>query len=151
MRVLVSSCNLYLIGKKMGTGTDFEPSRTPWQGDEDSIKKIKAKGKVNEEGYVNVARELGLSGTRGRFSFPPSFPAEICSNCRFSKQITRHTISPGYDGISAITRRLGIEKWFKCCGLQMVVYCYLGCCNLNGFSLSEIPSFRAFIILNHLA
>ncbi|KAL9122524.1 MAG: hypothetical protein Q9187_000924 [Circinaria calcarea] len=38
--------------------------RTLWQGDEDSIKKIKAKGQVNEEGYVNVAGELGLSGTR---------------------------------------------------------------------------------------
>ena len=40
-------------------------SRTTWQGDEDSIKKIKnATGKVNGEGYVNVAAELGLSGAR---------------------------------------------------------------------------------------
>ena len=29
------------------------------------IKKIKAKGKINDEGYVNVASELGLSGMRG--------------------------------------------------------------------------------------
>ena len=42
--------------------------RAPWQGDEDSIKDIKAKGKVNSEGYVNVAAELGLSGTRGEQS-----------------------------------------------------------------------------------
>ncbi|MCJ1452668.1 hypothetical protein MMC28_003011 [Mycoblastus sanguinarius] len=40
--------------------------RTPWQGDEDSLKRIKGKssGKVNGEGYVNVAEELGLSGHR---------------------------------------------------------------------------------------
>lgn len=38
--------------------------RTPWQGDEDCIKKIKHKGKLNGEGYVNVAHELGLSGAR---------------------------------------------------------------------------------------
>ncbi|KAK4694014.1 hypothetical protein P7C71_g3489, partial [Lecanoromycetidae sp. Uapishka_2] len=39
--------------------------RTPWQGDEDSLKRIKnAGGKVNGEGYVNVAEELGLSGAR---------------------------------------------------------------------------------------
>jgi len=38
--------------------------RTPWQGDEDSIKGIREKGEVNEEGYVNVARELGLSAER---------------------------------------------------------------------------------------
>lgn len=38
--------------------------RTPWQGDEDSIKKIMGAGKVNEDGYVNVANQLGLSGRR---------------------------------------------------------------------------------------
>ncbi|MCJ1260022.1 hypothetical protein MMC24_007862, partial [Lignoscripta atroalba] len=41
--------------------------RTPWQGDEDSLKTIKSikdKGLVNEEGYVNVAEHLGLSGAR---------------------------------------------------------------------------------------
>lgn len=39
--------------------------RTKWQGDEDSIKRIsKDKSKVNSEGYVNVAGELGLSGAR---------------------------------------------------------------------------------------
>ncbi|KAH7356692.1 hypothetical protein BKA65DRAFT_450410 [Rhexocercosporidium sp. MPI-PUGE-AT-0058] len=38
--------------------------RTPWKGDEDSIKRISKSGQVNEEGYVNVAGELGLSGHR---------------------------------------------------------------------------------------
>ncbi|KAL9125330.1 MAG: hypothetical protein Q9217_005450 [Psora testacea] len=44
--------------------------RTPWQGDEEQIKRIcrdKAKGgprSVNGEGYVNVAQELGMSGAR---------------------------------------------------------------------------------------
>ncbi len=41
-------------------------SRTQWQGDEDSVKKISALyGKMSKEGYVNVAEELGLSGRRG--------------------------------------------------------------------------------------
>ncbi|MCJ1433639.1 hypothetical protein MMC27_003002 [Xylographa pallens] len=41
--------------------------RTPWQGDQTSIQNIKGKGKgeINDEGYVNIAPELGLSGTRG--------------------------------------------------------------------------------------
>jgi len=38
--------------------------RTPWKGDEESIKRISKSGKVNEEGYVNVAGELGLGGQR---------------------------------------------------------------------------------------
>ncbi|KAL2073185.1 hypothetical protein VTL71DRAFT_10509 [Oculimacula yallundae] len=38
--------------------------RTPWKGDEDSIKRISKSGQVNAEGYVNVAGELGLSGQR---------------------------------------------------------------------------------------
>jgi hypothetical protein len=38
--------------------------RTPWKGDEDSIRKISKSGSVNHEGYVNVAGELGISGQR---------------------------------------------------------------------------------------
>ncbi|KAL8931459.1 MAG: hypothetical protein Q9216_007196 [Gyalolechia sp. 2 TL-2023] len=38
--------------------------RTPWQGDEASIEKIKLQGRKNREGYVNVAAQLGLSGRR---------------------------------------------------------------------------------------
>ncbi len=46
--------------------------RTPWQGDEEAMKRI-AKGKkaVNEEGYVNVADELGLSGERDYSTYHP--------------------------------------------------------------------------------
>lgn len=43
--------------------------RAAWQGDDDSIakiQKVKEKGKVNQEGYMNVAEELGLSGHRGK-------------------------------------------------------------------------------------
>ena len=54
--------------------TCFLASRTPWQGDEDSIKKIKEKGKMNDEGYVNVASELGLSGRRGMIQLPLTIP-----------------------------------------------------------------------------
>ena len=39
--------------------------RTIWQGDEESLKRIcKNKGRVNAEGYTNVASELGISGGR---------------------------------------------------------------------------------------
>ena len=38
--------------------------RTPWKGDEDSIKRINKNGKKNAEGYVNVASQLGISGQR---------------------------------------------------------------------------------------
>ncbi|KAF2840819.1 hypothetical protein M501DRAFT_917550, partial [Patellaria atrata CBS 101060] len=38
--------------------------RTPWVGDEESLKQIAKTGKVNADGYVNVASELGLTGRR---------------------------------------------------------------------------------------
>ena len=40
-------------------------SRTPWQGDEESLKRIAKSSQVNAEGYVNVASMVGLSGVRG--------------------------------------------------------------------------------------
>ncbi|KAI9874879.1 MAG: hypothetical protein M1830_009183 [Pleopsidium flavum] len=43
--------------------------RTPWQGDEESMKRISKNGTVNEEGYMNVASELGLSGRRDYSSY----------------------------------------------------------------------------------
>jgi len=45
--------------------------RTPWKGDEDSIKRIVKGGQVNDEGYVNVGGELGLSGQRDMSSYHP--------------------------------------------------------------------------------
>lgn len=45
--------------------------RTPWEGDEDSIKRISKGGQLNDEGYVNVASELGLSGYRDMSSYHP--------------------------------------------------------------------------------
>ncbi|KAF4626788.1 hypothetical protein G7Y89_g11365 [Cudoniella acicularis] len=45
--------------------------RTPWKGDEDSIKRISKSGSVNADGYVNVASELGLSGDRDMSSYHP--------------------------------------------------------------------------------
>lgn len=38
--------------------------RTPWKGDEETVRKISKHGHKNEDGYVNVASELGLSGRR---------------------------------------------------------------------------------------
>ncbi|KAK3713757.1 hypothetical protein LTR37_008243 [Vermiconidia calcicola] len=45
--------------------------RTPWQGDEDTLKKVAKTGKVNEDGYVNVASQLGISGTRDYSTYHP--------------------------------------------------------------------------------
>ncbi|KAK6956044.1 hypothetical protein Daesc_001314 [Daldinia eschscholtzii] len=38
--------------------------RTPWQGDDDTVKKIKNKGNIGSDGYVNVADQLGISRER---------------------------------------------------------------------------------------
>ncbi|KAI5918459.1 hypothetical protein F4810DRAFT_691950 [Camillea tinctor] len=38
--------------------------RTPWQGDDDMVKRVKNTGIVGSEGYVNVAHQLGISTRR---------------------------------------------------------------------------------------
>ncbi|KAF2764075.1 hypothetical protein EJ03DRAFT_332185, partial [Teratosphaeria nubilosa] len=43
--------------------------RTAWEGDDETIKKVAKIGPVNEEGYVNVADQLGLSGRRDYSSY----------------------------------------------------------------------------------
>ncbi|KAH8602153.1 hypothetical protein B0O99DRAFT_680297 [Bisporella sp. PMI_857] len=47
--------------------------RTPWKGDEDSVKRIArtSDGVLNEEGYINVAGQLGLSTRRDMSSYHP--------------------------------------------------------------------------------
>ena len=50
------------------TNSKNNNSRTIWPHHPESIDKIKAKGRMNEEGYINVAEELGLSGSRGNAS-----------------------------------------------------------------------------------
>ena len=52
----VSFCQL--IGKN---------SRSNWQFDTENIdvEQLKKSGRVNDEGYVNVADQMGLSGIRG--------------------------------------------------------------------------------------
>lgn len=49
---------------KKGKSVTCPFCRTPWQGDEETLKKVASTGPVNEEGYVNVASQLGLSGVR---------------------------------------------------------------------------------------
>jgi hypothetical protein len=51
--------------------------RTPWKGDEGSIKRITKSGAstVNHEGYVNVGSELGLSSERDLSSYHPFWVA----------------------------------------------------------------------------
>lgn len=43
--------------------------RAQWQGDEEALKKVASAGKVNAEGYVNVASQLGISGKRDYSSY----------------------------------------------------------------------------------
>ncbi|KAM0808389.1 hypothetical protein AB5N19_08732 [Seiridium cardinale] len=43
--------------------------RTPWQGDEDMVKKIRNTGEVGSEGYVNVANQLGISTIRDESTY----------------------------------------------------------------------------------
>ncbi|MCJ1369447.1 hypothetical protein MMC20_000658 [Loxospora ochrophaea] len=58
------TCFEQWAASQKGKGVNCVYCRTPWQGDEDSLKRIKAKGKVSANGYVNVAEELGISGER---------------------------------------------------------------------------------------
>jgi len=60
--------------------------RTLWKGDEESAKRINKTGVRNEEGYVNVAGELGLSGERDVSSYHQVW--------------TRQQYGRGYGGIS---------------------------------------------------
>ncbi|KAI1279007.1 hypothetical protein F5Y07DRAFT_360175 [Xylaria sp. FL0933] len=43
--------------------------RSPWEGDEDMVTKIKNTGIVGEDGYVNVADQLGISPTRDESTY----------------------------------------------------------------------------------
>ncbi|KAI9664542.1 MAG: hypothetical protein M1821_005988 [Bathelium mastoideum] len=43
--------------------------RAPWQGDEQSLQRIAKGGERNEEGYVNVAEQLGISTERDYSSY----------------------------------------------------------------------------------
>ncbi|KAL7621761.1 hypothetical protein AAE478_009088 [Parahypoxylon ruwenzoriense] len=50
--------------KSAGDQVTCPMCRTPWQGDDDILKKIKNKTVVGSDGYVNVANELGISRHR---------------------------------------------------------------------------------------
>ncbi|KAI1506008.1 hypothetical protein F5X99DRAFT_177360 [Biscogniauxia marginata] len=43
--------------------------RTPWQGDDDMVKKIKSAGLAGPNGYVNVANQLGISQERDESTY----------------------------------------------------------------------------------
>ncbi|KAK5132838.1 hypothetical protein LTR08_008554 [Meristemomyces frigidus] len=43
--------------------------RTAWQGDEETVGQVSKNGAKNQEGYVNVAGQLGLSGRRDYSSY----------------------------------------------------------------------------------
>ncbi|RDL37802.1 Uncharacterized protein BP5553_05235 [Venustampulla echinocandica] len=59
--------------------------RTPWEGDEDSIKRISKGGRINDEGYVNVAGELGLSGHRDMSTYHPYWVQRVHGGGRYGR------------------------------------------------------------------
>lgn len=69
MCLLVSPARSTLDARGVLQADKIIGSRTPWQSDPDSMKDLSRDGKVNDEGYVNVADQLGLSGERGMSSF----------------------------------------------------------------------------------
>ncbi|KAI1453238.1 hypothetical protein F4805DRAFT_478692 [Annulohypoxylon moriforme] len=55
--------------QKTGNQVTCPMCRTPWQGDDDMVKKIKNTGILGHDGYVNVADQLGISGERDYSSY----------------------------------------------------------------------------------
>ncbi|TKA47808.1 hypothetical protein B0A49_13467 [Cryomyces minteri] len=58
------ACFAQWAASKKGSAVTCPFCRTPWQGDEKTLKQVSKSGRVNAEGYVNVAGQLGLSGRR---------------------------------------------------------------------------------------
>lgn len=56
---------------KQGGSVTCPFCRTPWHGDEDTLKKVAKSGKLNEDGYVNMASQLGFSGERDYSTYHP--------------------------------------------------------------------------------
>lgn len=50
--------------------------RTPWQRDEEQLKRAASSGERNAEGYVNVASQLGMSGQRDYSTYNPYWLAQ---------------------------------------------------------------------------
>jgi hypothetical protein len=46
--------------------------RTPWQqADASDLQHLAGQGKLNDDGYINIGTQLGLSGTRGKLILSP--------------------------------------------------------------------------------
>ena len=61
------------------------PSRSPWEGEQLNLdlQSLVSQGSINEEGYVNVASQLGLSTIRGMYTYahiPFSIPSSYSTN-----------------------------------------------------------------------
>lgn len=64
---------MWAATKRQGRGARDQVTcpmcRTPWQGDNDMVQKIRNTGIVGSEGYVNVANQLGISRNRGKTGY----------------------------------------------------------------------------------
>jgi hypothetical protein len=55
--------------------------RSVWKGDEKLVARVqKDKGDVGDEGYVNVADQLGISRERGMLNSPKSVDSRLISD-----------------------------------------------------------------------
>jgi hypothetical protein len=85
--------------------------RSVWEGDEDMIKMIRKDGKRNEEGYVNVASQLGISTHRGESCIMLYWPRGWLTSGLF--QTTAH-IRDGGLATRPATDAGTIEATIKC-------------------------------------
>lgn len=71
--LLVGHAGLFKMFSKLQKAHYCLSSRAPWQFDEStpSLKSLQRSGTVNEEGYVNVAEQYGMSGYRGTYESNP--------------------------------------------------------------------------------
>ena len=88
--------------------------RSSWEEDEVG-KNIKVDGKkVNEEGYVNVADELGISGARGKFEEMKSFPLGTEQGWKVSKYVNGILVANQslMGRLQYLLRVGGFRRWF---------------------------------------
>ena len=80
MRLLVSNDLLQKLEMVDRLMCSSSVSRTPWEAEKDScdLQSLLSKGHVNEEGYVNIASQLGMSGIRGMIVFHHPTAGQTC-------------------------------------------------------------------------
>ncbi|RYP07330.1 hypothetical protein DL764_002582 [Monosporascus ibericus] len=63
--------------------------RAPWQGDDDVVKKLHNRGVIGDEGYVNVAGQLGISRMRAHIMMGHAVVNDIMVTGSSERQLVR--------------------------------------------------------------